>query len=73
MTEDLKFSLHVARCVRKAESVLAAINRTIVGSDLAVYLKLYKQFVRPRFEYATPVWNPYYVRDVQILENVLGT
>ena len=70
VTEDLKFSLHVAKCVRKAESVLAAINRTIVSRDSKVYLKLYKQLVRPCLEYATPVWNPHYVRDVQLLENV---
>ena len=38
--------------------------------DEKVFLKLYKQIVRPRLEYATAVWNPHYKQDVDLLEKV---
>ena len=31
---------------------------------------LYKTFVRPTLEYCTPIWNLYFAKDVDVLENI---
>ena len=31
---------------------------------------LYKTFVRPTLEYCTPIWNPYFAKDINVLESV---
>ena len=35
-----------------------------------VYLKLYKQIVRPHLEDAVCTWNPYFFRDIELIERV---
>ena len=33
-----------------------------------VMLRLYKAFIRPHLEYATQVWDPYLIKDIELLE-----
>ena len=35
-------------------------------------LKLYKAFIRPHLEYATQVWDPYLIKNIELLERVQG-
>jgi hypothetical protein len=35
-----------------------------------VYLRLYKQYVRPHLEFAAPAWSPWLETDKKLLENV---
>ena len=46
------------------------IKRTVGCSNAAVFSKLYTSLVRPVLEYATPVWSPYLVKDIEALEKV---
>ena len=39
-------------------------------ADSNTLLKLYTSLVRPHVEYATPVWDPSTVQDIQHLESV---
>ena len=66
---DLKPSSQVTNTIRKAERSLAILKRTVVNRG-SVFVKLYKQLVRSYLEYATQVWNPYFRRDIQLLEQV---
>jgi hypothetical protein len=38
--------------------------------DRHVFLQLYKQYVRPHLEFATPAWSPWLQSDIQLLEKV---
>ena len=55
ISSNLKSSQHVSKIVKRAKSILAIIKRTIVSRDEHVFLKLYKQLVRPHLEYASTV------------------
>ena len=37
--------------------MLAILKRSIVTRDQKIFLKLYKQLVRPHLEYAAIIWN----------------
>ena len=70
ISTDLKSSKHVALAVKKAETALGLLKRTVVCHDKNVFLKLYKLLVRPHLEYATAAWNPHFQRDIQLIEKV---
>ena len=67
---DLKSTSHVSLIVQKAEKCLAVLKRNIVSRDKNIFLKLYKQLVRPILEYAVCIWNPYLSRDIDLIERV---
>ena len=60
----------MALVVKKAETALGLLKRTVVCRDKNVVLKLYKLLVRPHLEYATAAWNPHFKRDIQLIEKV---
>ena len=70
ISNNLKPSSHIAQIVKCAEMCLAVLRRTIVSRDRAIFLKLYKQLVRPHLEYAVSVWNPHLKRDIERIEKV---
>jgi Reverse transcriptase (RNA-dependent DNA polymerase) len=67
-------SLKPARqCQRAAAcgySVLQQLRKNFHFRDRHVFVNLYKQYVRPHLEFATPVWSPWQNADKQVLENV---
>ena len=50
--------------------MLAVLKHTIVTRDQKIFLKLYKQLVRPHLEYAAIIWNPHFKRDINLIERV---
>ena len=50
--------------------MLTVLKRTIVTRDQKIFLKLYKQLVRPHLEYAAIMWNPHFKRDIHLIERV---
>ncbi|NQY00907.1 MAG: hypothetical protein HRT70_07220 [Flavobacteriaceae bacterium] len=70
ITSNAKVSTHISHIVRRAEMCLGALKRNIVSRDKNTFLKLYKQLVRPHLEYAVAVWNPYLLRDIELVERV---
>ena len=55
---DLKFSEHIAICVKKANQKLGLIRRSFEYIDKDMHLILYKSLVRPTLDYASVVWAP---------------
>ena len=56
--------------VNKSSKVLGLIKRTIGSVNKDIFSTLYKALVRPILEYASPVWCPYLVKNIVLLEKV---
>ena len=50
--------------------MLGMINRTFNFKTKDNLLQLYKCLVRPHLEYRMQVWNPYFKKDIDLLEGV---
>jgi len=72
ISSNLKVGLadHCHYACNKANNMLGMIKRTIKHMNLTVMVQLYKSLVRPRLEYCSPVWSPYYSKDKVLLESV---
>jgi len=65
-SNDMKVSLHCKDSYSKANRMLGSISRTIRYRHPT--LNLYKSLVRPHLYYCSYVWNPYYIKDNELLE-----
>jgi hypothetical protein len=70
VTNDLSWSDHILKTVKKANKILFLIKRTFCRSSYITMSKLFKLYVRPILEFANTVWHPVLVRDQKLLENV---
>ena len=70
ITNDLKPSYHCSEAARKATATLYSISRSFHFRDKHVFVKLFKQYVRPQLEYAVQLWSPWLQKDIEILERV---
>ena len=68
--EHLSFDVHINYIVNKANRILAIIRKSFEYMDLPTFSYLYKGLVRPQLEYATPVWSPHLMRQIEAIENV---
>ena len=68
--KSLKPSLQCAEAAKKAMVVLGQITRAFQYRDRYIFLKLYVQFVRCHLEFASPVWSPWHLGDIETLEKV---
>ena len=50
--------------------VLSMIRRSFVNISKELFILLYTTYVRPHLEYCAPIWSPYLVRDIQVLDKV---
>ena len=67
---ELKFSLHCSTIVKKASARMNCIFRSFETRDTNFLFQMYKTFVRPKLEYASPCWSPYLARDIKLVESV---
>jgi hypothetical protein len=50
--------------------VLSQISRAFHYQDRHIYLRLYKQSVRPYLEFASTAWSPWLEADKEVLEKI---
>ena len=55
---SLKFEIHVAEKIKKANRMTGLIKRNFNYLDKNTFLTLYKALVRPHLEYAQCIWSP---------------
>ena len=55
---SLKFSVHIAYAVKKANQILGLIRRSFIFLDITLMKQLYTVMVRPHLEYGNIVWHP---------------
>jgi len=70
MSNKLKPSAQCAKAARMARAVLGQITRAFHYKDKQVFVKLYKQYVRPHLEFAVQAWSPWSVADIEVIEKV---
>ena len=68
--KDMKFHLHCATSIKKANRMLGIIKKSFDFLNEANVSLLYKIMIRPIVEYANAVWGPVYKTDQTKLEQV---
>ena len=66
----LKPSKQCKKAAATAGAVLNTITRNFHYRDRNVFLRLYKQYVRPHLEFASQAWSPWLSSDINIIEKV---
>ena len=67
---SLKFHVHVASAVKKANQVLGTIKRTYKTRDPDTIKLLYTAMIRPLLEYGNIIWGPHYIEDKRSVEKI---
>ena len=67
MASDLTWTKQVEELVRKANKVLSLLKRKVHSKNMKNFSILYKTFVRPILEYASPVWSPHLAKDINAI------
>ena len=58
LNDSLKYHLHIDNICKKVSSVLSFLKRNLKHSPPKVKERAYQSLIRPKVEYATPIWNP---------------
>ena len=68
--DNIQFRKHYEIITRNAHYKCKQFRRTFSCHDIEFLVSLYKIYILPGLEYGSSVWNPYYIRDVDLIENV---
>ena len=66
----MKWSSYISNSTRKANVVSNIMKRNLWNCPRDVKEVAYKSLVRPKIEYASAAWDPYYKKDVVTVERV---
>ena len=67
----LTWTDHIKQIYSKARRLVGLLFRQFYNyADPSTITILYLTLIRPKFEYASEVWDPYLIRDRSLLENV---
>lgn len=70
ITEDLKWETHINCMVKKANSLVYMVKKAFSDKSISLVGKVYRSFIRPKLEYCHSIWNPYYSKDIELVERV---
>jgi ribonuclease P/MRP protein subunit RPP40 len=70
ITSNLKPTAQCKKAAKTAQTVLGQIGRSFHYRDRHVFVKFYKQYVRPHLEFSTQAWSPWTGSDIECLEKV---
>lgn len=70
ISDNLKFHEHFSNLVKKASSSANLIFKCFECKKHDFLVQMFNTFVRSKLEYGTQVWNPHYLCDIDLLENV---
>jgi ribonucleases P/MRP protein subunit RPP40 len=69
ISDTLRFSEHCVRASANARKICGLMLRRFKSRSRSVILPIYKTLIRPLLEYATPVWNPVFKKDIAELDD----
>ena len=67
---SLRWGAHINCINGKANRALGLIRRTFGPKDPVATKTAFNALVRPILEYGLPVWNPYLVKHIHIIESI---
>jgi hypothetical protein len=67
---NLKPAKQCQKAANTAGAVLRTVQRNFHFRDKNVFVRLYKQYVRPHLEFSVQAWSPWLETDKQLLESV---
>jgi hypothetical protein len=70
ITDNLSWNKHIQDTCAKANRTLGFVKRNLYSCNQTTKLLAYSSLVRPLVEYASPVWDPYTMKNIQQLESV---
>ena len=73
VASDLSWTTHISSIASRARSVAAWVFSVFRTRSISIMMTLYKSIVRSILEYCCPLWNPYKITDIQLLESVQQT
>ena len=70
ISNDLKWTNHIAKISGKASRTLGLLKRTLSPCSQHVKDTAYKMLVRPQLEYASEVWNPHTLKSTKKIDQI---
>lgn len=70
LSDNLKFHEHINKITSSANITANLIHKCFQTKTKSFMIKMFNTFVRPKIEYASQVWNPQYIMDIDKLEKV---
>ena len=70
ISSNLKFGEHISKMCSKASVTANMIYRTFKQHSTDFLIQMFNTFVRSKLEYASTVWNPHLLKDIDLIEKV---
>ena len=70
VNESLTFGEHISQITKSAYVVSNTILRSFQSRNHLFLMKMFNAFVRPKLEYASQIWNPYQIKNIDKIEQV---
>ena len=70
MSRNLKFSSHCTKLASQAYSKAFLILKCFTSCNVALLIRAFLIYVRPLLESCTPVWSPFLLKDIVIIEKI---
>jgi hypothetical protein len=69
-TSSVSFSTQCSEIARTGFMKVNVMYNNFISRSPSLLLKLYVTFIRPGLEYATEIWSPHLIRDIELVERV---
>jgi len=66
--DDLKCENQCVAAVKQENNVLGMIKRSFTDRTKETIMALYKSLIKPHSEYCVPIWSPYLIKDIKLVE-----
>ena len=73
ITENMDWGQHISDVSSKASKTLGFLHRKLAFAPRSTKEAAYETLVRPKLEYAAPIWSPYCKTQIQQVEKVQRT
>lgn len=70
LSENLKWSPHITKITKKANSTMAFLRRNLRNFPMDCRKTAYLSLVRSILDYGSTIWDSYYIKDIEKLERV---